>query len=244
MFNPTYAVLVGLSVLLVVMFPLTRHLARRSDRRQYWVLQAITLIGALVGAKMSVLFGDAGWPRRPVEDWWAVLISGRSITGALILGFVVAESAKPLLGYRMPPNDRFAALLPFTLAIGRVGCLLTGCCRGVPWEGFCAIHYDDGIWRHPAQAYEIVFNLAVGCVFVMMVRRGILFGRLFALYLVAYGVLRFGTEFVRETPKVFGPLSGYQVLCVVMVVLGAWFVVRRTVRPPEAWAALRPAGTT
>ncbi|MBI1375785.1 MAG: hypothetical protein GC159_24000 [Phycisphaera sp.] len=240
MFHPTYAILVGLSVAMLVLFPLTRHLRRREDRRRYWTLQGITLVGALIGAKLSVLLGDLGWPMRPVDDWWAVVVSGRSITGALILGFVAAETAKPWMGYTMPPNDRFATLLPFTLAIGRVGCLLTGCCRGAPWDGFCAIRYADGVPRHPAQAYEILFQVAIGCAFIVMLRRGVLFGRLFALYLVAYGVFRFATEFIRETPKLFGGFSGYQLLCVVMLLLGGGFLLRRTLRPPRAWDAYRP----
>ena len=54
-----------------------------------------------------------------MRDWHEILLSGRSVTGALILGFLAAEAAKPLLGYSMPPNDRFATLLPFSFAIGR-----------------------------------------------------------------------------------------------------------------------------
>jgi len=90
--------------------------------------QGVTLLER-GGAKLSVLIGDYHWPWVTVEDWRNVLWSGRSITGALILGFLCAELAKPLIGYPMPPNDRFAALLPFTIATGRVGCLITGCCR-------------------------------------------------------------------------------------------------------------------
>jgi phosphatidylglycerol:prolipoprotein diacylglycerol transferase len=107
------------------------------------------------------------------------------------------------------------------------------------------VRYSDGVARHPTQLYEIAFHLCTGVSFIYMARRGVLFGRLFSVYLVAYGMFRFATEFVRETPKraaVAGaaPVSGYQVLAVVMVVLGAAFLVKRTAWPPREWEAYRP----
>jgi prolipoprotein diacylglyceryltransferase len=35
---------------------------------------------------------------------------------------------------------------------------------------------------------------------------------LFAFYLVSYGVFRFFTEYLRETPKAYGGLSAYQIM--------------------------------
>jgi phosphatidylglycerol:prolipoprotein diacylglycerol transferase len=42
----------------------------------------------------------------------------------------------------------------------------------------------------------------------------------FHLYLVAYGLFRFTHEFWRDTPQVFGPLSGYQIAALLLVMLG------------------------
>jgi len=240
LFRPEYAISVGVAVALALLFPVTRHL-RGGERRSYYTLQAITLLGAVAGAKLSVLLGDYDWPFVPMRDWHLILVSGRSVTGALILGFLAAETAKPLLGYRLPPNDRFATLLPFSCAIGRVGCLLAGCCRGIPWNGPWAITYADGIPRHPAAAYELLFQLAVGLTFLALLRRGLLFGRLFSVYLIAYGAFRFGIEFLRETPKTWGPISAYQGLSLVMIALGAAFLVKRTFWPPETWHSSGPA---
>ena len=233
--RPEYALAVGLAIAVVLFFPVTRHL-RENEKRTYYILQLITLTGAVVGAKLSMLIGDHGWPFVPLQqDWQAVFFSGRSITGALILGFLAAEVAKPLLGYELPPNDRFATILPFSFAIGRFGCWLSGCCRGLPWDGPCAITGADGIARHPAQLYELFFQLAVGLTFVVLLRRGLLFGRLFSVYLIVYGAFRFGTEFVRDTPKLLGSYSAYQVLCLVMVLLGGVFLIKRTYWRPKSW---------
>ena len=158
-FQPVYALLVLLALALGILFPVARHITDREPRKKYFVLQAITFLAAIAGAKLVVLVGNHDWPFTPLEGWRTVVFSGRSIVGALIFGFLAAESCKPLLRYQLPPNDRFAALLPFCIAIGRIGCLLSGCCRGTPHEGMLSIAFDDGIPRHPAQLYEIAFHL-------------------------------------------------------------------------------------
>lgn len=230
-----YVAMVLLGLVLVFAFPLTRGYAARSDRQRYWLLQGITLFGALVGAKLAVLFGDALWPLRPVPDWRELLVSGRSVAGALLFGFLAAEVAKPLLGYRLPPNDRFAMVLPFSLGLGRLGCLLEGCCRGIPWDGPLAVTYEDGIPRHPAPLYEMMFDFGVGLMLVALWRRGKLPGRLFALFMILYAAFRFASEFWRETAKAFFGFSAYQWICVAMLLAGALaFALRRRSSPALA----------
>ncbi len=234
-----YAALVMVGFALTVAFPVTSHFARADDRRRYWVMQGITVVSAMVGAKIAVVLGDALWPLQPFDDWWALFGSGRSVVGALLFGFLGAEAAKPLLSYDIPPNDRFAAVLPFSIGIGRIGCFLAGCCRGVPWDGPWAVTDSDGIARHPAQLYEALFHIAMGLVLLRLWRRRALFGRLFAVYLGAYGIFRFLTEFLRETAKPYAGLSAYQWLSLAMIAAGAVALVVRTVRPPASWARWR-----
>lgn len=223
-----YPTLVTISLLLLLLWPTAKSITDKQDRRKYWVLQTITLVCAIVGAKLAMLAGDKGWPLVPLADWREYFVSGRSITGGLALGFIGAEVTKPLIGYRLPPNDAFAAKLPFSIALGRVGCLLVGCCRGVPHEGWVTMRYEDGICRWPAQLVEIAFQLVIGAVFLFMVRRRILPSRVYALYMIAYGGFRFVTEFMRETPKPVGALSVYQLISLLLVALGAGSMLSRS----------------
>jgi len=237
-----YMLMVVLGLLLTLSFPVTKNFADQRDRKRYYTIQIVTIVAAVVGAKIAVLLGDALWPLKPFDDWYALAGSGRSIVGALLFGFVAAEAAKPLLRYDIPPNDRFAVILPFSIGVGRLGCLIAGCCRGVPWDGPWAIVYDDGIPRHPAPLYEMLFNFAIGFLLLALCRRQMLFGRLFALYLVGYGVFRFLVEFIRETAKPYDGLSAYQLLCLVMIVAGTWALVARTLHQPASWSRWRVAG--
>jgi phosphatidylglycerol:prolipoprotein diacylglycerol transferase len=127
-------------------------------------------------------------------------------------------------------------VLPFSIGIGRIGCALTGCCLGMPHDGVLSVTYADGIARYPAQIYEAIFHFTAGVIFVWCVKKKLFFGRLFAAYLVVYGLFRFFTEDIRATPKDFGGYSAYQFFAGVMVILGAVFFVKRTVWPPEQWA--------
>ena len=239
--HASYGVLMVASVALLLCVPTTADFRDGRDRGRYYTMQAITALGAVAGAKLGVLFGDALWPLRPFDDWSALLASGRSIAGALLFGFLAVEAAKPLLRYDIPPNDRFAVALPFSIAIGRVGCLVAGCCRGAPYDGALAIAYDDGILRHPAQLYESLFQLLAGWALLRLWRRKILFGRLFALYLATYGVFRFATEFIRDTEKPFAGLSAYQWMALGMIVAGAAALIARSIRQPESWQRWRLA---
>ncbi len=214
-----YAIPVLTGLILLAVYPVAKHLGS-GEKRRYYTLQGITLLGALLGAKLVVLMGDRFWPVVPMSFLQA-LGAGRSIVGGLLFGFLTAEAVKPLMGYTLPPNDRFAALLPFSLAIGRVGCFLQGCCLGTPHKGLLSVTYADGIPRYPAQLFEAGFDVLAGLVFVQLVRRRLLRGHVFAVFLVAYGVYRFFSEFIRVTPRVFGPYSVYQGFCIVMIATGA-----------------------
>ena len=239
-----YMIMVVLGFALTLSFPLTKHFADPRDRKRYYTIQIVTIVAAVIGAKIAVVLGDALWPLQPFHDWYALLGSGRSIVGALLFGFLAAEIAKPILRYDIPPNDRFAVILPFSIGIGRVGCLIAGCCRGVPWDGPWAISYGDGIPRHPAPLYEMLFNIAMGFVLLALCRRQMLFGRLFALYLLCYGVFRFLIEFIRDTAKPYDGLSAYQLMCIVMIVAGAWALIARSRRQPASWAKWRATGAS
>lgn len=228
-FHAGYAVPVLAGLLLAALFPSSRGIADPVERSKYRWIQALTLIGALLGAKLAAVVGDLGWPLEPVgpEAFFQV---GRSITGALLFGFLTAELLKKPFRYTTPPNDRFAMILPFSIAIGRVGCMIVGCCGGRPTDSLLALPDEHGVMRHPTALYDLLFHLGLGIAFVAMQRRGVMKHRLFALHLVLYGVFRFGIEPLRDSRLYLGPLSAYQLFALAMVAGGAWGLRRELPR--------------
>jgi hypothetical protein len=65
-----------------------------------------------------------------MPDRWLRLATGKSVLGALLGGYAGVELAKHALGLRAATGDLFALVAPLGIGIGRVGCLLHGCCLG------------------------------------------------------------------------------------------------------------------
>ena len=112
--------------------------------------------------------------------------------------------------------------------LGRIGCLLHGCCLGKACApAWWTINDTQGVARWPAVPVEIAFNVAAILVFMSLRRRRVLAGQHFHLYLIGYGAFRFAHEFLRATPRIGGGISGYQIASLACVALGVWrFAVR------------------
>lgn len=159
------------------------------------------LVGAFAGAKLAYLLSE-GWLQVDHPLRWQLWLSGKSIMGALPGGWAGVEIVKRAMDYRAVTGDRFALLLPIPLILGRIGCLSAGCCPGLA-RAF-------GKW--PAVPVEIGFQTAALVALLVMRARRVQVGQHFHLYLIGYGLFRFGHEFLRDTAKPFAGLSGYQLL--------------------------------
>lgn len=201
------------------------RLARYDSRLVLVYIAALT--GAFLGAKL-VYLGAEGWLHWHDANRWLVLATGKSITGALLGGYAAVEIAKHLLGYRGVTGDWFAIIAPAGIMLGRVGCLLQGCCLGrVCDANWYTINDPHGVARWPAVPVEFIFNaVLLGVVLILRWRR-ILPGQHFHIYLMAYGVFRFFHEFLRDTPQIIGPFSGYQLAALGVAALGTIGFVRR-----------------
>ena len=191
----------------------------RQDKRLI-VIYAAALVGAFFGAKIVYLLCE-GWQHFGAPDMWPQLAAGKSILGALLGGYVFVELAKHNVGYRSATGDDFALVAPISIGLGRVGCLLHGCCLGtVCAPAWYALPDTHGIARWPAVPAEIAFNASAFLLFLILRRQSILRGQHFHLYLMGYGLFRFAHEFVRATPRLIGPFSGYQFVALAVALFG------------------------
>jgi phosphatidylglycerol---prolipoprotein diacylglyceryl transferase len=128
-----------------------------------WAVIASAVAGAALGSKL--LF----WLEDPQLTWHnlhnpAYLIGGKTIVGALAFGLLSVELVKRYIGLRTSTGDLYAIPLALGIAVGRIGCFLTGLSDntyGTPTNLPWAIDFGDGIPRHPTQLYEIAFLLAL-----------------------------------------------------------------------------------
>jgi prolipoprotein diacylglyceryltransferase len=124
---------------------------------------AAAVAGGALGSKL--LF----WLEDPQLTWHslhnpAYLVGGKTIVGALTFGLISVELTKRYIGLRDSTGDLYAIPLALGIAIGRIGCFLTGLTDntyGTPTSLPWAINFGDGIPRHPTQLYEIIFLVAL-----------------------------------------------------------------------------------
>lgn len=212
----------------------------REDKRLVFIYGA-ALVGAFFGAKV-VYFLAEGWLHFGAPDLWPQLLAGKSILGALLGGYAFVELAKRHVGYERATGDDFALIAPVGIALGRVGCLLQGCCPGeICPPGWYALKDVNGIPRWPAVPVELAFNVFALAVFLFLRRGKILPGQHFHLYLIGYGVFRFAHEFLRATPKILGPFSGYHFAALAVAFFGGiCFWRRRAISASARRFAARP----
>jgi phosphatidylglycerol---prolipoprotein diacylglyceryl transferase len=201
------------------------RLARKDER--LIMLYIAALAGAFLGAKL-VYLGAEGWLHWNDPDRWLKWATGKSILGGLLGGYLSVELAKAVLGYYNPTGDWFAVVTPLSIMLGRIGCATHGCCLGVIWPAAWYTVTDvHGLSRWPAPQMELLFNTVALGLIVLCRRRSLLPGQHFHLYLMAYGFFRFWHESLRATPRILGPVTGYQIAALAVFCLGAFRFIQR-----------------
>ena len=189
------------------------------------------ICGAFLGAKLMFLLAE-GWLLVGEDQWVLQWLVGKSIVGALLGGYAGVELSKRLVGLGEATGDWFAVGVPFSIAMGRIGCLLYGCCPGKICEPSRWTLTDaQGNERWPAVPLELAFNAIFVVAILPIVIRKAGKGQLFHLYLVSYGVFRLWHEMHRATPKWIVEISGYQLGALALIGLGLW---RGAIRHREA----------
>jgi phosphatidylglycerol---prolipoprotein diacylglyceryl transferase len=128
-----------------------------------WAVVAAAVAGAALGSKLLYLLEDPQLTVRSLHNP-AYLIGGKTIVGALAGGLISVELIKRYIGLHQSTGDLYAIPLALGIAIGRIGCFLTGLSDntcGTPTSLPWGINFGDGIPRHPTQLYEIIFLLTL-----------------------------------------------------------------------------------
>ncbi len=200
-------------------------------------------IGLIIGARLGhVFFYFPGYYLKHPFEIPALWHGGMSFHGGL-LGVVITG----LIYCRKHGfdfwfwADLFVVPAPIGLGLGRLGNFINGELYGRPTDLPWAMVFPKGgpLGRHPSQLYEALGEgLFLFLLLWKLRNKDWPCGAKFALFLGAYGTIRFLIEFFREpdvgVPLLFGWMTRGQQFCLLMVfasLLLCWYLKKRGRKP-------------
>jgi prolipoprotein diacylglyceryltransferase len=208
---------------------LTRSKDRLPAVQSTWVIVA-AILGAAIGSKLLFWFED---PMQTAQHWNdpVYLMGGKTIVGALLGGLIAVEWMKKRIGVARSTGDDFVFPLIVGMAIGRIGCYLSGLpdhTYGNPTSLWIGVDFGDGVPRHPTQIYEIAFLLLLACGLTAVKLRAkqqrmiLPEGALFQLFMTGYLLYRFFVDFIKPTVTPYLGLNNMQLACLVALFYYIW----------------------
>lgn len=192
-----------------------RDRKRRGDAldnpRRWWVIAAAAA-GAALGARLLALL------ECPAELWSGdglplERLAGKSIVGAIAGGWLAVEGAKRLGGIESRTGDLLAIPLAAAIALGRIGCLLTGAgdrTFGAATTLPLAFDFGDGVRRLPMPLFETLFLLGLVVVLARWRTSSPAQGDLFRGFVAAYFSYRLVVDFAKHADCRWLGLSAIQ----------------------------------
>lgn len=208
------------------------------DQRATFVAASFGLVGALVGGSVWAAAFGTGVTTFSLSNLLGAekAVMGAFAGAAIGGGLFLRARALPVLRYA---EDALAAVF-LGYAVARVGCLVNGCCFGVPTDLSWGLRYPPGTEAylaqvergliasgaevslpvHPTQLYHAAIGILGAGLMVWL--RGAAPGVRFALALAVYGVSRVAVEFLRgDARAIFGPFDADQLVALTMVLCAA-----------------------
>ncbi len=213
--------------------------------KPFWTIFEIIFqfaIAGEIGARVTFVIVE--WDRFaagqiPLKQF---LFSGRVVLGGVMVGTIAAIYL--FRKHRLPlamTLDAAGVGVALGLGIGRLGCLLAGCCFGKPTDLPWGIVFTDPIAQrlngtplnvplHPTQLLQMASGLLIFAVLLWLFRRKHADGQIFIAFLGLVGLLRFGIEFLRGDPRGEG----------LGLATSQWIGLAMAVAAAVSWVLLRP----
>ncbi|MEG2625949.1 MAG: prolipoprotein diacylglyceryl transferase [Christensenella sp.] len=232
----TYAILVIVGFVLGIIAAILRRKINSVRTDELIACVLIAGVGALFGAKLFYM--AQGFPEflvRAEQTGYtflqyfndAGLVYYGGLIGGILFLFLSAKIIKaPVWGL----IDTVLPTIPLMHALGRIGCLMAGCCYGIPSPlGFyfnASPFAPHNVQLLPIQLIEAVCLFALCAFMLWYSRKKRTPGRVLSCYLIGYGIIRFILEFFRYDAYrgIYGAFSVSQWVSLIMIALGFFFV--------------------
>lgn len=221
---------------LAVAFSLVYFLSLRKGKRYGLIAEDLLIVGAfslcaaLIGGALVYILVTYSLAEIAVfimHGDFHFLGSGLVFYGGLIGGLIGAIAGIRVSGCKFSVIERAVVpFIPLGYAIGRIGCVMAGCCYGFAYDGPFALYYQNSLsgllpeqGYFPVQPLESLINVGI-CMFLLWYEKKVKrVADLLFTYLAMYAVLRFVLEILRgdDIRGIWGVLSTSQIISVILL---------------------------
>jgi phosphatidylglycerol:prolipoprotein diacylglycerol transferase len=180
-------------------------------------LSFLSLVSGIIGARISYVLENIDYYLRNPLEIIMLAHGGLSWFGGLTLGTILAIiylKKKKLPIYKI--LDLIAPFLALAQAIGRIGCLLNGCCFGktAQFGLYFKVHKSVLV---PVQLYSSILLIFIFIILRFYQDRPHRNGQIFFTYLLLYSLKRFFIEFWRaDNEIILGGITLFQIISIVI----------------------------
>ena len=193
--------------------------------------------GVIIGGRVGYMlfYAPIEWLHDPLlifKTWHGGMSFHGGLIGVVVAMWWYARCEKIPF---MLIGDTIAPGIPVGLGLGRLGNFINGELWGrateMPWG--MVFPHAGSMPRHPSQLYAILLEgVLLLCILQFYSQKPRQLGQISGLFLLAYGMIRIFEEFFRQPDPQYGYIAwGWltmgQILCIPMVLLGAWLMKRR-----------------
>lgn len=240
----SYGVLLALAYLAGLQLAVVRARHRQVDPAKVMDLGIYLIIAALIGAKLMLVAVDFDYFRSQPRELLSLVRAGGVFYGGLLAALAVGLwLVRRYQLHAWTVADLIAPGIALGHVIGRLGCLLAGCCYGRPTDAPWGMTFTNpaaaenvgtplGVPLHPTQLYDAGAELLIMAFLLLTERRGRPFpGRTFWLYMLLYAISRYVVEIYRgdERGMILG-LSTSQFVSLLIVPLSIVMLLRLRAR--------------
>ena len=226
---PSYAVMAVLAAFISVLFLYLRIEKYNLQFTDFLKMFAVCIIFGFVGSRVIFVFSRIPWliSNFSITNIFSTILGGGFVFYGGLLGVlfgVYIYCKKHLLDVVIIDN-LIAPAIPLFHAIGRIGCLLSGCCYGISINSPITILGFITFNRVPTQIIEAVFEFILFIVIIIVQRKKKSINAL-TLYMLTYAGFRFIIEFFRGD-IIRGFFFGFSTSQIISLGIITFYIVRK-----------------
>lgn len=246
----TYGLIVGAAILFASSLIERKYKKLGYSEDSYYKIGILVLVSSIVFARIWHIFTDFYLYQNNLIEALYVWNGGLSIFGGILGGFFALVAAVRL--FKEFQHIKVLKLLdiavfglPIGQSVGRLANYVIQELYGLPSNGFLKIFidkehrlpgYEDKMYYHPLFLYEMILMLLFGLAVYFFEKQKRLpkvgSGKLFAIYVLYYSIVRFFLDFIRIDKTVVEPfgVGVNQLVLLGVIILTVIFIRKKNVK--------------